>query len=1105
MKRSMKISRFHHNFILGMLILLLFPLHAFAQKTLVRGKVSDETGGLPSVTIMERDKDSRILSSTSSDLDGNFSLNMVDPKNNLLIFKYIGFKDKSVKVGSNTVLNVTMQDASTNLSDVVIVAKRKQDMGGLAIDERDLSMAVGRISADEISEVHAASIDDALQGRISGVDIVGSTGNPGGGMAIRIRGLSSINGDNQPLIVVDGIPMESVVGASPSEFNYSTATEQEFSQLLSIPPSDIQEISVLKDAAAAAIYGSRGADGVIVIKTKRGTISAPQINFRSTLTLSKQPSALPRLSGYEYSTLITEAMYNAGNIMNTSSFPEFAYDPNNPEYYYNYSQNTDWVSALVQTGIAQDYNLSLSGGSRKVRYRFSAGYWDETGITIGTGLQRLNTRTNLDYFVSDKLYFSADIAYTHSDTQRNFIPETSNNTKGDLRDKAYIKMPNQSIYYFNEKGEQTSLFYTPESNPQGTYPSVYNPVAMAKYSRNDLRTDNVKPKFSLKYNPNEEWQCSFDVAFEITNNKTQKYVPQIATGLAWNNNTTNFASDADDESFVVQTFSQVRWMPRFKDPDKHRLISLLGFTTYDRRSNSYYAATSNLPSSLLQDPSIDSRLYPSGSMSSGFGQQRTTSGYFNTNYSFLDRYIIYGSVRVDGDSRFGKNYRYGLFPALSGRYRISGEPFMKNATWINDLSVRASFGVNGKAPKYDYMYYSKYSNYSYTYMGNTATYPTNIALNNLRWEKSTQKDFGLNFLAFDNRLNFDFDYYVKRTKDGIGDASIPSSSGFTSATMNQNTVENKGWEFNISATPIKTKDWIASLKFNIARSENFIREISEYTNVESGTWQSNGNYLIRLEKDQPYGSFYGYKYGGVYLNKQQTVAKDKNGNTIYTMGNTGVLEPVYMKFGYPSIAYEFQAGDAKYVDVNNDGNINEQDIVYLGDYNPLFYGGFGPNIKFKNFTLDAWFYFRYGNKVINMTRMNMENMYYLNNQSKAVLKRFREEYPVGQESSAPSDLLPRALYRSGYNWLGSDRFVEDGSFLRLKTVTVKYNLPKNTSKRLGVNDVYVWLTMQNLFTWTNYTGQDPEVSISGGLSEVGRDYSQAPRARQFTLGLNVSF
>jgi hypothetical protein len=193
------------------------------------------------------------------------------------------------------------------------------------------------------------------------------------------------------------------------------------------------------------------------------------------------------------------------------------------------------------------------------------------------------------------------------------------------------------------------------------------------------------------------------------------------------------------------------------------------------------------------------------------------------------------------------------------------------------------------------------------------------------------------------------------------------------------------------------------------------------------------------------------------------------------------------------------------VDVNNDGNINEQDIVYLGDYNPLFYGGFGPNIKFKNFTLDAWFYFRYGNKVINMTRMNMENMYYLNNQSKAVLKRFREEYPVGQESSAPSDLLPRALYRSGYNWLGSDRFVEDGSFLRLKTVTVKYNLPKNTSKRLGVNDVYVWLTMQNLFTWTNYTGQDPEVSISGGLSEVGRDYSQAPRARQFTLGLNVSF
>lgn len=1102
MKRSIK----KYYFTL-FIVAILFPISLVAQqRTLVRGVVTDKDNvTLPSTTIIERDKQNRIISSTASDIDGNFSINMVDIENNVLVFRYIGYKDKEVRVRSNFVLKIVMEDASTELRDVVVTAKSKQNLGGLGIEERDISMAIGRLNASELAGVHAASIDDAMQGRIAGVDIVGSTGNPGGGMAIRVRGLSSINGDNQPLIVVDGIPVETIVGASASEFNYSTATEEEFSQLLNIAPSDIEEISVLKDAAAAAIYGSKGADGVILITTKRGSISPPRISFRSTFTASQQPEAIPRLSGYEYSTLITEAMYNAGTIMDMSAYPEFAYDPNNPEYYYNYSQNTDWVDALVRTGFAQDYTLSLSGGSRKVRYRLSAGYWDETGITIGTGYQRINTRTNLDYFVSDKLRFSADISYTHSDTQRNFIPETDNNTKGDLRDKAYIKMPNQSIYYYNEYGELTSQYFSPESNLQGSYYTVYNPVAMALHSKNTLRSDNARPKFSLIFDPNLEWQYTFDIAFEITNNKTEKYLPQTATGLAWNNNSTNFASDSDDDSFVIQTYTRARWTPMFNDPAKHRLIALVGVNTYDRRSNSYYAATSNLPSTVLQDPSIDSRLYPSGSIASGFEQQRNLSAYANLNYTLFDRYIVYGSVRVDGDSRFGKNYRYGLFPALSGRYRISGEPFMRNIEWLDDLSIRASWGLNGKTPKYDYMYYSKYSNYLYNYLGNTATYPTNIALDNLRWEKSSQRNIAMNFVAFDYRLNLEFDYYRKLTIDGLSDTSIPSTSGFSSATMNLNTVENVGWELNVQAVPYRNKDWQVNFNFNIARSENYLREISEYATTESGSWASNGSYLIRLEKDQPYGSFYGYKYDGVYLNKEQTIAKDKNGNPIYTMGANGVMEPVYMKFGYPSVNYEFQAGDARYVDINNDGNINEQDIVYLGDYNPLFYGGFGPRVRYKNFSLETWFYFRYGNDIINATRMNMESMYNFNNQSTAVLKRFREPYEAGTEASAPSDLLPRALFASGYNFLGSDRFVEDGSFLRFKTLTLRYALPRTFLTKLDIVDLSFWVTMQNLYTWTNYTGQDPEVSITGKLSDVGRDYSQAPRPRQYTLGFNITF
>ena len=1081
-------------------LFFLFPTLSYAQeKTLIRGTVIGNDGEpLIRATITERDKDNRILSSAVTDIDGNYSINVTNP-NNKLSFRYIGFKEQIIVPGKNHVLDVTLEDASVTTNEVTITAKATRNLGGLGIDERDISMAMSKINADELEGLHTASVDDALQGRMSGVDIVGNTGNPGGGMSIRVRGLTSMSGNNQPLIVVDGVPVETNIGSTDASFDLANATEEEFSQMLNIPPSDIQEIVVLKDAAASAIYGSKGANGVLLITTKRGSVSPPKISLQSTFTLNAPRERIPTLSGYQYTTMINEAMFNSGRVLSTTSYPEFAYDPNNPEYYYNYSNNTDWVKAITKKGFAQDYNLSLSGGSRKVRYFFSSGYWDETGTTIGTGYQRLNTRANLNYSVSDKLRFQADIAYTHSTKQMNFIPEGSNYTKGDLASKAYIKMPNQSIYYYNIYGEQTSLYYTPYTNVQGTFPSVYNPVAMARDSKNTITSDDVKPNFVLTYDFASAWQFSFNVSFQIGNNKTKQYLPQSASGLLWNNSQTNWASDGDGDSFTMQTISKLRWIPQFKNDKVHKLITQLAYNTYDSRGNSYYEASSNLPSTFLQDPSVASRVYPYGSLSSGSSQHRTISATANANYTLLDRYIIYGSIRMDGDSRFGSNYRYGYFPALSGRYRISGESFMKDIKWINDLSVRASWGVNGNTPDRDYIFYSRYSNYDWYYLGNAATYPTGFALDDLRWEVITQKNLGLNFIGFNNRVNMEFEYYVKRSDDNISSSvSIPSTSGYATATLNTNDMENIGWELNVMTTPIVNKDWKVDLSFNVARSQNFVREITPYSTTEDGDWRYNGEYLTRTEVNQTYGAFYGYLYDGVYLNKDQTIAKDKNGNKIYTMGDNGQLEPVYMKFGYPSIGYEFQAGDARYKDINNDGNINLQDVVYLGDYNPLFYGGFGPTIKYKNFTINSWFVYRYGNDIMNMTRMTMENMYGFNNQSTSVLRRFTESYAVGSESDAPADLLPRALYSKGYNWLGSSRFIEDGSFLRWKTATLRYNLPKKFVKAMGISDLNMWFTMQNIYVWTNYTGQDPEVSVSG--SSPGEDGSRAPRPYQFTFG-----
>ncbi|GAB6010959.1 SusC/RagA family TonB-linked outer membrane protein [Viscerimonas tarda] len=1072
----------------------------FAQeKILVRGKVisAQDKEELIGVSIVEMNRENRVTASAVTNLDGNFSINISDTKNKL-VFTYIGFKVKEIVIGDNRDIKVSMYE-DTKLLDEIVVTSANRQIGNMPILERDISMAVGRLSAEDIADLHVTSVDEALQGRISGVDIVANAGDPGSGMSIRIRGTTSLTGDDNPLIVVDGIPLETEIGAG---FDFSTASEEDFSQLLNIAPSDIKEIVVLKDAAANAIWGSKAANGVLQITTQRGSISPPKVTLRITGTYKPFAPMIPTLNGDEYTTMVLESHLNAGSILDPLKYPQFAYDPNNPEYYYNYSGNTNWVDAVSQDGFSQEYNLSLRGGSAKTKYAFSAGYLDDVGNTIETSFQRLNTRLNLDYQVSEKLRFSADIAYTHSEKQGNYVPD-SNSDDANVRGHAYGKMPNQSIYYHDVFGELTPAYFVPIDNPQGTYPKVYNPVAMAKDGLNNITSETIIPKLSLQYRPNDIWRYTFDVGFQASTSKQKKYLPQSATGLVWSDNRTNTASDSDNESFTIQTFNKLYYQPQFADENIHRLVGLLAVDTYDRTSYSYAANTTNLASPSLQDPSIPSRIYPSGSISSGASKQRTVSSVLNLNYTFLDRYTVFGNMNLEGNSRFGENYRFGLFPAISGRYRISGERFLRNVSWLNDFSFRASYGMSGKAPNKDYLYYNNYQTYAFNYAGQNSTYPVKLELKDLRWVHSYTTNFGFNLVAFDHKLNIEGEYYIRTVDDQFMDnISIPTSSGFSSMTMNYGTVKNSGWELNVNYTPIKTKDWNVNLAFNIARSENKVTKISEFVSLYSGVWNKNGDYLTRTVLNQPTGSFYGYLYDGVYLNEAQTIARDGQGQVIQTTDDKGNVVPVYMNFGYgSSVQYKFKPGDARYKDLNHDGNINYQDIVWLGDINPLFFGGLTPSVKWKQLSLNTVFFFRYGNNVINMTRMNLESMYGFGNQSKAVLKRWR--HPYDTESEAPADLLPRALYGSGYNWLASDRFVEDGSFVRWKSITFRYNFKRKQIEQLGLSDLYFYCTVNNLHVWTNYTGQDPEVKMSG--SNGGRDFSKAPVPRTYTFGINLSF
>jgi TonB-linked SusC/RagA family outer membrane protein len=525
--------------------------------------------------------------------------------------------------------------------------------------------------------------------------------------------------------------------------------------------------------------------------------------------------------------------------------------------------------------------------------------------------------------------------------------------------------------------------------------------------------------------------------------------------------------------------------------------------TTDKQSERYYIVTSNTASTILTDPSTESRII---SAVTERPQERNVSVSGQAQYSLMDRYLLNLVLRCDGDSKFSRNHRYGYFPSISARWRMSSEPFMKNLTFIDDFSLRASYGKNGNAPGKNYQYQSKYNSYAYTYLGQQGIYISNMEMEDLRWEKKSELNLGANLIMFDDRINMDFNWYKNRTEDlyfeGVG---ISTTSGYSSVPMNVGTVDNEGWEFSLFSTPYRDKNWTVTFRMNLAHSANIIRSLSDNISLSSTPTAENGKYLSRIQEGNPIGSFYGYRYKGVYLNESQTIAKDKSGNPIYTYEN-GVRTPVKMKFWYPTNGYEFQAGDAMYEDINNDGNINYQDIVYLGDANPSLTGGFGPSVKFKNWSLDAYFYFRYGSDIVNSTKMSMESMYGFENQSTATLKRWR--YAYENEADAPDDLLPRALYRAGYNWLGSDRYVEDGSFLRWQSLTLRYNFDRKLIQKLGLSALSVSGTLYNLYVWTNYTGMDPEVSfksLSKDIYQIGYDESKAPRAKTFTLGLNLTF
>lgn len=1079
-----------------MILVLMCALQTAVAQTTVSGTVTELIGNADEpcigVNVTFVNSQNRIVNGTVTDINGRYSLKVPDEKGEMsLVFSYIGMKTLKYKYSGQSVQNAKMTADAHQIKEVQVTGSRnrRNEMG---VTERQMSFATQKIDMTEITAVSPVStVEEALQGQLGGVDII-AAGDPGAKSNIRIRGTATINSNSDPLIVVNGVPYSTDIDDS---FDFNTANQEDFAQMLSLNPNDIESIEVLKDAASTAIYGTAGANGVLLITTKKGAMGKTSFTFSTKNTFKIEPESIPMLSGDEYVAYIQDAIWNTANargLANSSSLLEYLFDT--PEINYNenwryfdeYNQDVDWLSYVTENAFTTDNSFSMQGGGERATYRYSMSYMDEGGTTIGTNLRRFTTSMDIGYRFSEKLTVNAE--YTYSDSKKE-APWTD-----EVRAEALRKMPNKSPYYIDdETGEMTSTYFTRQNSEefQGEFDgdSNFHPIIMAEDSYCDLNTKEQKMTVRANYYMNDKFSFYGYVSMKYKTVKTEEFLPQEATGVTSSSEYCNYTANSYSNNFSLQTELKGMYTNSWLD-NKHQFTATAIWRTQQSKSSTSESAKYNIASSSLADPSTSGGVLDS--QGSGTSETRKLSGLGSMVYTYLDRYTVQGTVNYEGNSSLGKDNRWGLFPSIGFSWQFGDEPFMKKTRgWLSQFKIRVSYGQSGNTPTGTSPYVGTYESVG-SYMEGSAITAYTMQLNNLKWETSTEIDVGVDLSFWDGKLNATFDYYRKNTKDLLQKkVTIPSYTGYSTARLawyNSGKLRNEGWEFRVDGEIFKNKDWLIKANFNINRNINTIVELPDNLNEEQFSLD-NGEYALKLVEGTAVGSFFGFRYLGVYQNTEDTYARDEDGDIMYDLAG----DPIVMSNG----SYTCYPGDAKYDDINHDGKIDKNDIVYLGNCNPIVSGGGGFNIKYKNFGLTVFFHYRIGQKIINTARMESEAMYNSDNQSTAVLRRWRNE---GDDTD-----IPRALWNYGLNYLGSDRFVEDCSFVRLKTLSLSYNFPKSFCKKFGLNGINVFFTGYDLFTITDYSGQDPEVTLPTTLTDLAEDDSQTPRSKRFSIGVTLNF
>lgn len=1057
-----------------MVLFAVLSLSSFGQKAIsVVGSVTDDKGEtLPGVNVLVKGT-SKV---TVTDLNGKFGVS-VPSSTNILVFSYIGYETKEAKVDPTKPMQIVLNEESKTLNEVMVI-------GYQDVKKKDLTGSVAKANITDMLKAPVSSFDQALAGRVAGVQVSSNEGIPGGTMNIVIRGNNSISQGNSPLYVVDGFPVEDPsIGAA-------------------INPNDIESIDVLKDASSTAIYGARGANGVIIITTKKGTVGAPKITYDGSYGIQRVTHKIPMMDAYEFVRLQYEINnygktgdkldLTGGGYLTTYDGKTYTLDD------YRNIKQFNWQDMILQDAPQQNHSLSLTGGTQDVRYNASLSYYSQDGVVIKSNYNRIQGRMGIT-IRQKKLSINLNTNYAQ------------NTSLG--------SSPSQSV-----SSGMNNLFYSVWAYRPVTQPGVDintlldNNTDEGVVSLNDYRFNPVlslNNEYRKRYAANSQFNgyAEYEFIKGLKLKVSGGYTVTNTRAESFNNSKTRYgsANSNDHVNATLSTSESKTWLNENtltyqKVYNKiHSFNAMIGFTTQASNSSAYSMKTNNIPNESLGMAGMSQgTAQPVGS---GIADWSMMSYLGRINYNYKSKYYLTASFRADGSSKFPIANRWGYFPSTSVAWNFMEEDFMRPLSDIvKSGKLRLSWGQTGNNRVGEYDYYAQLSmpqsgSGSYLQLGdyvsgiygfnnsltNYGAIPVSVTNPTLKWETTGQTNVGVDLSFLNDRINITLDWYNKDTYDLLLFAALPPSSGFGGTYKNIGSVRNQGTEFTINTVNIKTNRFSWTSNFNISFNKNTVLGISE----NQLSWPNNGyfdqnytasNYIAKI--GYPIGMMYGYIYQGTY----KVDEFDYNGST-YTL-----------KSGIPHYAAESatQPGYPKYADLNNDKIIDSNDQTMIGRGAPIHTGGFTNNFEYAGFDLSVFLQWSYGADILNANRLMFEGF-----NTKKDVNQFASYADRWTFDNQDSDIP--VVSASPSNGVFSSRVIEDGSYIRLKTVSLGYSLQPQLLKKLKMSKVRAYVSAQNLFTLTKYTGYDPEVSIRNSALTPGLDFSSYPRAASMNIGINVAF